>query len=116
MTDLRFGNVHDDDWAGRDRFARGADARRPLPLPYGVACYLIAATTGNGRGGLRDQTVGDGLVPLDSALGRHPDPARTLQVPADRQWVAAGMSHFDLLQRPEVIEKLLTWLAPPAAH
>jgi hypothetical protein len=114
VTDLRFGSVHDDDWRARDRFARGADARRHVPLPEGVACYLVAATTGDGRGGLRDQTVGDGLVPLDSALGRHRDPARTLAVPPDRQWVAAGMTHFDLIRRPEVTARLLAWLAPAA--
>ena len=62
--------------------------------------------------GVRDQTIGDGLVPLDSALGRHPDPARDLGVPADRQWVARGMSHFDLLRRPEVTDRLIEWLAP----
>ena len=115
VTDLRFGSVHGDDWVGRDRFARRPDARRHVPLPEGVACYVVAATTGDGRGGARDRVVGDGLVPLDSALGRHPDPARTLAVPPDRQWVALGMTHFDLLRRPEVTARLLAWLAPEAS-
>ena len=114
VTDLRFGSVHADDRAGRDRFARGPDRRRHVPLPDGVACHLVAATTGDGRGGLRDRTVGDGLVPLDSALGRHADPARTLAVRPDRQWVAVGMTHLDLVRRPEVTAKLLEWLARPA--
>ena len=113
VTDLRFGNVRDEDWAGRGRFVRAGDARRPLPLPDGVACYLVAATTGNGRGGLRDRTIGDGLVPLDSALGRHPGPAFTLAVPTERQWTAAGMTHLDLLRSPAVTARLLAWLAPP---
>ena len=113
VTDLRFGTVRDEDWADHDRFERGPDRRRPLPLPEGVACYVVAATTGDGHGGRRDQTMGDGLVPLDSALGRHPDPAHDLGVPADRQWVAAGMTHFDLIRRPEVTARLLAWLVPP---
>ena len=112
VTDLRFGNLLDADWGARGRFVRAPDDRRPLPLPDGVACFLVAATTGDGRGGLRDQAVGDGLVPLDSALGRHPDPRRALGVPADRQWVAVGMTHLDLLRRPEVTARLLGWLAP----
>ena len=110
VTDLRHGSVHDADWAGRDRFARAPDARTPLPLPSGVACYVVAGTTGDGTGSVRDQAVGDGLVPLDSALGRHPDPARDLGVPPDRQWVSVGMHHFDLIRRPEVTAQLLAWL------
>ncbi len=31
--------------------------------------------------------LGDGLVPVASALGRHKDRARALEFPADRQWV-----------------------------
>ncbi|MDX1420546.1 MAG: alpha/beta fold hydrolase [Rubricoccaceae bacterium] len=112
VTDLRYGHLLDGDWTGRPRFARGPDTRTPLPLPEGVACYLVAATTGARRRRLRDQTLGDGLVPLDSALGLHPDPARALDVPAEQRWVARGMNHFDLLRRPEVTEQLRTWLAP----
>ena len=108
VTDLRFGNLRDEDWVNRDRFDRGEDPRHPVPLPPGVAVYTVAATLGDGRGGVRDQTVGDGLVPLDSALGRHP--TRGLRVPTDRQWVASGMSHFDLLHQPDVTAKVLDWL------
>ena len=114
VTDLRFGSVHDDDWAGRDRFARGPDRRRHVPLPEGVACYVVAASLADGRGGVRDRTVGDGLVPLDSALGRHPDPARTLAIPPDRQWVATGMTHFDLIRSPAVTAQVLRWLTASA--
>ena len=45
VTDLRYGDLLDEDWQGRDRFAREPDPRRPVPLPKGVACYAIAATT-----------------------------------------------------------------------
>ena len=109
VTDLRYGNVVDEDWAGRGRFEPPTDARRPTPLPPGVACYLVAATTGDGRGGRRDRTVGDGLVPLDSALGRHP--AHDLGVPPERQFVAVGRTHFDLLWDDAVTARLVAWLA-----
>ena len=49
VTDLRYGNLMDEDWRGRDRFAREPDTRRPVPLPKGVACYAIAATTATSR-------------------------------------------------------------------
>lgn len=111
VTDLRFGNVLDEDWSGRDRFAHAPDERRPVPLPAGVACYAVAASRGRGALGA---LVGDGLVPVDSALGRHPDPARSLQFPASRRWVAHGMGHLDLLCRPEVYARIRTWLAGAA--
>ena len=111
VTDLRWGSVHADDWAGLERFERGPDPRRHVPIPEGVTAYVVAATTGDGAGGLRDQTWGDGLVPLDSALGRHPDPARTLAVPPERRRTFTGTTHFDLLSRPEVTDQLIDWLA-----
>jgi hypothetical protein len=103
ITDLRHGSLLDEDWAGRDRFARGSDGRAPVPLPRGVACHAIAATTGRRTGDARDRLLGDGLVPLHSAL--------SLPLPADRQWIGYGMGHLDLLHRREVYEKLREWLA-----
>ena len=111
ITDLRHGNLLDEDWVGRDRFARGADHRQPLPLPDGVRCFALAATTGQASGDLKDRLLGDGLVPLDSALGRHKDPARTLAFPPERRWIGYGMNHLDLLGRPEVFAQLRQWLA-----
>ena len=114
VTDLRWGTVRDHDWAGQDRFASGRDVRSPTPLPPGVAVYAVAAVTGD-RHALRDQTVGDGLVPLDSALGRHADPAFDLALPPGRRWVATGLSHFDLTHDPAVTAQMLAWLAPDSA-
>jgi hypothetical protein len=53
-------------------------------------------------GDLRDQLLGDGLVPLQSALG---------PLPAERRWIGYEMGHLDLLHRREVYEKLREWLA-----
>lgn len=109
ITDLRHGNLLDEDWAGRDRFARAPDTRRPVPLPSGVRCYAIAATSRPGERHAR--LVGDGLVPLDSALGRHPDPQRSLAFEPTRQWVGGGINHLGLLDHPEVYERIRGWLA-----
>lgn len=111
ITDLRHGNLLDEDWDGHDRFARRGDRRRPLPLPAGVRCCALAATTGTRPGDVRDRLLGDGLVPLASALGRHAQPGHTLAFAADRQWVGQGMNHLDLLSHPEVYAQLRRWLA-----
>ena len=113
ITDLRYGNLVDEDWRGRDRFDHGGDLPLPLPLPLpqGVRCYTIAGTTGRRPGDLRDRLLGDGLVPLDTALGRHDDPARTLAFPKTRQWIGFGVHHLDLLSRVEVYEQVRRWLA-----
>ena len=113
ITDLRFGNLVDEDWNGRDRFEHGGDLRVPVPLPEGVACYAIAATTGKAGSNLGDRLIGDGIVPLASALGRHPDPRLAVAFDPSRQWVARGTGHLDLLGRPEVYDRLRRWLAAP---
>lgn len=114
ITDLRHGHVQDADWQGRDRFASGADHRRPLPLPEGVACYAVAATLAGQRSRLAERLTGDGLVPLDSALGRHEDPSMRLALVPDHQCTVFRTGHLDLLSSPKVAAQLQTWLATPA--
>ncbi len=99
ITDLRHGNLRDEDWQGRDRFERVGDARVPTPLPDGVACYALAGTR-------------DALVPVASALGRNKQPGRTLAFPESHCWLGHGMGHLDLLDRPEVYAQLRAILAP----
>lgn len=110
ITDLRYGNVRHEDWAGRDRFAHWPDTRTPLPLPIGVRCYAIAATKENRKASLRRKSIGDGIVPLDSALGRHQDPAMMLRFAQSRQWIGYQMDHWDLLCHPAVYERIRRWL------
>jgi hypothetical protein len=55
--------------------------------------------------------LGDGLVPRDSALGRHPKAAFRLAFDDDHQWVAEGTSHLELQTSPAVYERLRGWLA-----
>jgi hypothetical protein len=114
ITDLRYGNLVDADWQGRDRFEHGQDNRRRVPLPKGVKCYAIAGTTGRRLGDMRDRFLGDGVIPLDTALGRHSDPAYTLHFPKSHTWVAFGIHHLDLLSRVEVYHKIRDWLSGEA--
>ena len=111
ITDLRHGSVRDEDWEGHDRFAKRGDPRRPVPLPAGVECYAIAATTSNSHAPMRDRLVGDGLVPVPSALGRHDDPRFALAFPESHQWTAYDTGHLDLLSRTDVYARIRDWLA-----
>lgn len=111
ITDLRHSSLLDEDWVGRDRFAHGPHRPRPVPLPEGPRCYALAASTGRRNGDLKDKLLGDGLVPLDSALGRHADPARCLKFAPERQWQGWELNHLDLLSSPQVAEQLRLWLA-----
>jgi len=113
ITDLRFGNLVDEDWNKRDRFESSGDSRVAVPLPKRVACYAICATTGEEAGDLSDRLIGDGIVPLASALGRHANPRLALHFDESRQWVAYGINHLDLLSRPEVYARIKQWLAAP---
>jgi pimeloyl-ACP methyl ester carboxylesterase len=108
VTDMRFGCVLHEDWEGHDRFAYRPDPRHGLRLPDGVECYAIAATTAPGP---RPDLPGDGLVSVDSALGRHRKPELALAFPESHQFIGFGMGHLDLLHRPEVYGALRSWLA-----
>lgn len=110
ITDLRYGLLLDEDWAGRDRFRRSPDHRTALPLPEGVACYAVAGTVAGNRGLLAERLVGDGLVPLHSALGFHEDPARCLHFAKTATFTAYRTNHMALLSSPEVGAQLLKWL------
>ncbi len=96
----------------RARSAGITDLRHGMatPLPRGVRCHLVAATTSDRVGGLHGATIGDGLVPVASALGDSADPALALGVPRRDRLVLAGTGHFDLLDRAQVAEALADWL------
>ena len=99
ITDLRHGSLLDEAWEGRDRFT---DTKREglLAPPQGVRCYAIGATVGKRAGDLKDRLlVGDGLVPLASALGEGFETAIVCQT-----------NHMQLLSSPQVRAHLLAWL------
>ena len=132
IRDLRHGMLLEEDWQAHSSSTR-ADIRTPVPLPEGVDCYTIAATRqhppkdpdGKHNPGVSDPggTIpinsnklarlpvrSDGLVPVSSALGHHPNATRALDFASTRQKIFFDMSHFDLLNRAEVFEQLCDWL------
>ncbi|MCH7506165.1 MAG: alpha/beta hydrolase [Proteobacteria bacterium] len=112
ITDLRYGHVLDEDWHGHDRFQPRNDNRQHVPLPEGVACYTVAATVAAKRSALANRLIGDGLVPLHSALGQHEDAQRKLLFSEASQWIAYRMNHLELLSSPEVSRQMVQWLTP----
>ncbi|MBT8082828.1 MAG: GPI inositol-deacylase [Gammaproteobacteria bacterium] len=100
ITDLRQGTV--------------SAAQHDVPLPSGVECYALAAVRAAERTILSERLIGDGLVPLDSALGQHRDTARKLAIPENRQWIGYGMGHGDLLSRADVYARIRGWLRQSA--
>lgn len=111
ITDLRHGSLLDEDWLDRDRFAHNHDIRRPLPLPEGVQCFAFAAALDESEAGYVSNLLGDGLVPLSSAHGRHAREEYHLAIPEAQRWTGYGMHHLDLLDRPEVYSQLRAWLS-----
>ena len=109
ITDLRHGNLLDEEWQGLDRFDDPAHERRPVPLPPGVACRFLAGTMSLERGKIGDELVGDGLVPVPSALGRHQSAELNLSRP-EQCWVGHGINHMDLLGSLAVYEQIRDFL------
>ena len=105
ITDLRYGYLLDEDWRGSDRFRHSPDRRQPVPLPKKVRCFTMAASID------RNYAIGDGLVSVISALGRHQDPSLTLAFAARNQWIGHGLNHSDLLDHPAVYKRMRSWLA-----
>ena len=113
ITDLRHGSIVDDDWAGKDRFghAKGpAEARTAVPLPEGVACYALAASLARREGELKERLLGDGLVPLASALGHHAGVAGSALFPASHQSIVYGVNHLGLISSKKVYGRMRRWL------
>ncbi len=106
---------------GRDTLGRN-NASAPSATSTG-SWYIAKARAERGEATLEESAnrlgvskmtvvrLGDGLVPVASALGRHKDRARALEFPADRQWVACETGHLDLLSRSNVYEQVARWLA-----
>lgn len=106
MRDLEHGEIVGG--RGQDHGSPGSAA---VTLPTGVRCYAIAGRLGPAGGSVRGQLLGDGLVPVASALGQHRDPTRRLAFDAERQVVVPETGHLELLSSASVAEILARWLA-----
>ena len=120
ITDLRHGQLLPPGSVQTSQLGGMKNAQFAVPLPDGVACYAVAGSTGaecEGEGrllsvrqALRQALVGDGLVPVNSALGLHENPALSLAFAPARQRIFQGTDHIALLTKPEVGAQLRLWL------
>ena len=110
ITDLRHGNLIDDHGPGQQRFARSVNRPTHVALPTSLRCFAVAGRLARQGGSPQAQLLGDGLVPVESALGQHAQAERSLQIAPDRLWVAASVNHMTLLSDAGVYRKLLGWL------
>jgi len=105
INDLRLGNVVPGP-ASDDGTFRCEQVR----LPVGTRCFAIAGCLGSAGEGLKSGLPGDGLVPVDSALGHHDQPERRLDFAPERQAVVDRTNHLDLLSSAKVHGLLRQWL------
>lgn len=105
ITDLRYGNILDEHWQGRDRFEIHEDPRRALALPANVRCFALAGSLSTEHG---EKMRGDGMVPIASALGTHD--TLSLEFPEPHRAIALGIGHIDLLGAA-TYDTIRGWLA-----
>jgi pimeloyl-ACP methyl ester carboxylesterase len=95
IQDLRHGKTHD-------------DIAVPIKLPSKLPCFAIAASLSSKRGGIKDRLLGDGLVPVESALGVTYS-ARL--IPEQNCATFYEIGHLELLYAPAVTAQVERWLA-----
>lgn len=80
-----------------------------LHLPSQIDCFAVA-----GLVRFADQSshlVGDGLVTVNSALGRSKEAGESLNFPEANCYVANNVNHLGLLESSLVKDKIISWLA-----
>ncbi len=102
INDLRHGNIVSS--------GDGTQRQDAVPLPARTSCYAVAASLGPAGGSVKEHLLGDGLVPVASALGQHREPARRLAFDREHQAVVQKTSHLALLSSTEVFDLLRNWL------
>lgn len=95
ITDLRYGNLRDEDWQGQGRFDYSEQKPTVLKTPESVSSLAIAGSLSKwGR-------LGDGMVPLKSALGQNGEAAIFPETEVIR-----GVNHLDLLNNRTVYQAI----------
>ena len=105
LTDLRHGSIIDEDWSNEE-------VRKIVPLPKNIQCYSIATSISvNESSKLANDVVGDGLVTIHSALGKHKDKNLNLDFAEDHQWTGGNIGHMQLLSDSKVYEVIKNWMS-----
>ncbi|MGN6520286.1 MAG: alpha/beta fold hydrolase [Dokdonella sp.] len=106
VKDLRAG------WASDLDREDGAGTQAPCPLPFAdrVRWHLVAATLAARSAGAVPEWIGDGLVPISSALAGTTARHRAA-LPEGSRTVFTRMGHMELTTDPRVYEQLHAWFA-----
>lgn len=108
IKDLRYGAIVDEDWCDIDPDCLLDDRCSDVPLLASANHYVISGQLAGPLG----EVVGDLLVRQASAAGR--GPARRVPFEVDNVGHLPGLNHFQLLNHPDVYERMRAWLAPKA--
>lgn len=82
-----------------------------IQLPNNIKCYAFAAQTGTDKSHqLQQSLICDGLVSIDSALGRHRDSKKVIRFSTSNQFVFNQVNHMDLLSNHAVYTQIETIL------
>lgn len=104
LTDLRHGYIIDEDW-------QDEKVRNFVPLPEKINCYAIATTTSNKQSSkIGNDVVGDGLVTVNSALGKHKDKNYAFDFTDEHLWIGRNVSHMQLLSDKKIYAVIKNWL------
>ena len=110
ITDLRYGNLTDEDWKDTDRFQLLGDQRKHVSLPKLVDCYSIAGVAGKKSESVSAMLLGDNMVGVKSALGLHKIAKKNLGFKKENSWIAYENNHLDLLSSSNVYAKIKSWM------
>lgn len=110
VTDLRYGNLVDEDWQNKNRFELKKEQKKHIPLSENIEYYTIAAVTGKEKSYLKNRFFGDGLVSVKSALGTHKNRDKDLSFKKENTFMVYENNHSALLSNPKITEILKNWL------
>lgn len=110
ITDLRHGTVSRPEDTATTHGAESDEIGRPAGCPSQVKYFAVAATLDDSANSHKSTHIGDGLVPVPSALGQHENPQHRLPIPPENQFVATKTGHLELLRCPSVAQKVICWL------
>ncbi len=110
ITDLRSGNLFGDDGPPPDQSSVAGNSSCVRQDPPNLRICTLAACLGSTPREKRSRLLGDGLVPVDSALGHHPDPLLNMVLPPADQELVCDLGHLDLPTNSAVAATILRWL------
>ncbi len=108
IKDLRYGSCVEEDWCDCDPDEFLRDRCGEVPFLAGANYYFIAARLTDGRVGA---LLGDLLVRVPSASGRGRGHGRRIPFEIDCGRELTRLTHFDLLNHPDVYEQIRAWVA-----